>query len=1049
MKHHIYSILVMALCVIACGKELQPVEPVSSEGKVTLEVNSDSHLLDMSEDGRAGDVLFKTRGGSVVLDVLTNQDEWTFSVKGGDWLDISADRYFLTIKAERNEGDGYNEAEITVSATDGERTSNVVLNIRQNHAGVPEVSLSSNDHHFKAFTGLVHEIEIETNQDEWDFECTCSWLLLEKKDNRLILSSDENHAFKQREVEILIKAGYGENADSDVLRVRQDGKAFVKLSTQNVATDDDGDTRTVVVESNPELEWTYETDGSDWFSVSSEGDRLLVTIPSNAGGNQRLGSLTVIVGDEDNNATAKVNVRQIGPDTEELIYEVLISEPDFLLTGAPVITTSTGGSVTVDWGDGTPVETFESRRPSHVYKEPGRYTIEMSGTAKSLEFGSGDAMSPELQSVISWGKMGYTSLTDMCLGCNNLKSIPNDVAGSFSTVKTFLGAFSCCESLEEIPSGLFRHATVARNFEDCFSHSESISEIPENLFENCAAAEDFSYAFYATGTGYVITSSTLGNFDEVRAMVSEGRLKSIPSGLFRNCHNIKQLDYVFGATSITSVPDDIFASQSSATIFTGAFSACVNLQSIPVSLLSGASSALDIKYMFAGCESLTEIPVGMFVSNSTVTNLEYIFYKTGVSKLSSGIFEGLNGVKTVGAVFQGCESLVEIEPGVFNGLTSAKSFRYCFSDCTALREVPSKLFAGLNAAYEFTYTFENTALESVPADLFADARDYSSADFTYMFADCKNLKTVPAGLFDTFTKVTSPGFKNLFNGSGIETIPAGLFAKNTSVSTGFEEVFSNCQELKKIEGSIFPESSSVSSMAYAFENCTSLEELPENLFAPLAGSKTKFTASFVSCTSLKTIPKGMFSANTLAAGFQGTFCGCSSLEEIPSDLLPAAEKVTSVKDMFAECSSLKTVPSGLFDNTPAITSFEATFADCTSLEIIPEDLFSAIGTKTSSITFAECFMNCSSLKSIPAGLFDTVRRINYIDQCFEGCSSLTGESPYTMITDAEGVEKKVHLYERVRGEDFPNAPVSASAHADCFSGCTGLTDYDSMPSTWK
>ena len=78
-----------------------------------------------------------------------------------------------------------------------------------------------------------------------------------------------------------------------------------------------------------------------------------------------------------------------------------------------------------------------------------------------------------------------------------------------------------------------------------------------------------------------------------------------------------------------------------------------------------------------------------------------------------------------------------------------------------------------------------------------------------------------------------------------------------------------------------------------------------------------------------------------------------------------------------------------------------------------------------------------------------MRRINYIDSCFTGCVSLTGESPYTLITAEDGTERKVHLYERERGDDFPNAPVSKSAHAECFAGCTGLTDYEDMPDTWR
>lgn len=1048
MKRYIYIFMAMALA-LSCGKEPEPVEPPVSEGRVTLQVTSDSRQLESAEDGLSGSVKFKTRGGSLTLDVLTNQDEWTYETEGADWLDIESDDYFLILDAERNASDALRTATVRIFAGEAEKRQTYTLEVTQNHQGIPEVSLAENNLRVKATTGLVNTIEIETNQEEWDFDCTCSWLLIEKEGNALKLTADPNATTLQRTAEIEISAGSGDSADSDWLVVSQDGKAYVILSTQNVATDDEGDTKTVTVTSNPELEWTVVVEENDWFSASAEGNELTVEIQPNIGGNERLGSMQVIVGDEDNNAVARVNVRQIGPDTEELIYEVLISEPDFLLTGAPVLTSNSEGSVTVDWGDGTPKETFEARRPTHVYAEPGRYTIEISGAAESLEFGDGETVSPELQSIISWGKLGYKKATDMCLGCINLKSIPNDVAGSFANVKTFLGAFSCCESLEEIPSGLFRYATLAKNFEHCFSHTASISEIPEALFANCVAAEDFSYTFYAAGSGFVDTADTLPNFSEVKGIVYDGKLTSIPEGLFGNCPAVKQMDHVFGATAITSVPGGIFAAQANATIFTGAFVACVRLKEIHPEFMSKATAATDIKYMFSGCESLEDIPAGMFVNNSAVTNLEYIFHKTGVKRLEGGIFQGLVNVKTIGAAFMDCISLSELSTDLFKGLTSARSFRYCFSGCTSLRNIPSGLFAGMTNAVEFTYTFESTALESVPVELFVDCKNSYSLDLTYIFAECKNLKTVPAGLFDTLTKLSSPGFKNAFEASGIETIPAGLFAKNTDVTSGFEETFYRCESLKTIEGPIFAETSSVSSLARTFLGCTALEEIPEDLFSSLAGSKTKYTATFKECTSLKSLPEGLFTDNVLATHFVETFRGCTALESIPENLIGENSKVTYVSDMFAECTSLTELPEDLFSGTPAITSFEGTFANCTSLESLPETLFSAIGTKTSSVTFAECFFNCSSLKSLPASLFDTVRRINYIDGCFYGCASLTGESPYTVITDENGEQKKIHLYERTKGDDFPVAPTSASAHEACFTACTGLTDYNEIPADWK
>ncbi|MBQ2248508.1 MAG: leucine-rich repeat protein [Tidjanibacter sp.] len=1051
-RNLIYT-LILAMGLVACNNpHSDEIVFPNSEGRITLEVSAKNPLLKVDESGLAGEVTFLSRGGEIVLDVLTNQSAWSYTKsQDSSWLTAKDSDYFLRLSTEENNTGEIRTATITITAErEGERVE-FVLTVSQNFIGQAELGLSTSSLRMEAHTSLRQVVRVESSDDEWEFDCTCSWLLIEKNGEELILTADDNRRNAQRETFIrLFVEREGAVALESVLTVRQDGNAFVTLASYNVATDDEGAKKSLAVKANPELEWAVESDGSSWFSVKKlSAEELEVEINPNDAGLERKGSFTIEVGDENNSAQATVKVHQIGTDTEELIYEIEIVEPFHLITAAPVLTTSTGGSIAVDWGDGSEVETFESRRGTHTYKEPGLYTISITGEAHQLKFSDGSSFAPELKNIISWGQLGLKNAADMCLGCSGLESIPNDVAGSFANVKSFLGAFSACESLKEIPAGLFRHATLAKNFEDCFSHSRSISEIPAGLFDNCTAAERFINTFYATGTGYVSTSSTLPNFSEVKAMVQQGVLRAIPEGLFDKCTAAQKFDYVFGATAIESIPEGLFANNSAATIFTGAFSACVNLTEIPAGLMRGATGALDIKYMFAGCDGIKEIPTGMFTNNSAVTNLEYIFYKTGISKLSKGTFEGLSGVKTVGAVFQDCLSLCEIEEGAFDGLSAAKSFKYCFSGCTSLRSIPEGLFAGLTAAYEFKSTFEDSGLESIPAGLFADARDYSGADLTYMLAGCKNLKTVPAGLFDTFTTVTSPGFRSLFEHSGIESVPAGLFAKSVKITTGFEDLFYMCEELKTIEGSIFPTSENVSSLAYTFSGCSSLESLPADLFTPLAASKTKFTATFYGCTSLASLPEGLFAENTAATQFTNTFNSCTSLKSIPANLLGSKEKVTTVKGIFDGCSSLESIPAGLFAECPAITSFERAFAECSSLRSLPAELFAAIGTKSSSVTFAECFQNCSSLESLPAGLFDTVRRINYVDYCFDGCSSLKGESPYTIVVDSEGVEQKVHLYERVKGDDFATVPSSSSAHTKCFAGCNGLTDYDNIPSDWK
>lgn len=89
----------------------------------------------------------------------------------------------------------------------------------------------------------------------------------------------------------------------------------------------------------------------------------------------------------------------------------------------------------------------------------------------------------------------------------------------------------------------------------------------------------------------------------------------------------------------------------------------------------------------------------------------------------------------------------------------------------------------------------------------------------------------------------------------------------------------------------------------------------------------------------------------------------------------------------------------------------------------------------------EAFAGCKSLQRIPVGLFDSMRTLQAVRLLFKSCSSLTGESPYTLING-----EKVHLYER---QNHPTEFLEITNHNSTFRNCTNLTDHDSMPSDWR
>ena len=142
--------------------------------------------------------------------------------------------------------------------------------------------------------------------------------------------------------------------------------------------------------------------------------------------------------------------------------------------------------------------------------------------------------------------------------------------------------------------------------------------------------------------------------------------------------------------------------------------------------------------------------------------------------------------------------------------------------------------------------------------------------------------------------------------------------------------------------------------------------------------------------------------------------------------------------LFSNCTSLTEIPEDLFASMTKVTRLDGIFKGCTSLREIPEKLFA---NNTQVISMWEAFAGCRSLQRIPTGLFDSMRTLQAVRLLFKSCSSLTGESPYTLING-----KKVHLYER---KDYPNEFLEITSHTSAFNNCTNLTDYESIPSNWK
>jgi hypothetical protein len=148
-------------------------------------------------------------------------------------------------------------------------------------------------------------------------------------------------------------------------------------------------------------------------------------------------------------------------------------------------------------------------------------------------------------------------------------------------------------------------------------------------------------------------------------------------------------------------------------------------------------------------------------------------------------------------------------------------------------------------------------------------------------------------------------------------------------------------------------------------------------------------------------------------------------------------EVTSFDRIFEYCSSIRFIPNDLFEGCSSVTTYASAFSNCTSIEKVPEGLFDDSPLVKS---FWYTFWGCTSLTEIPVSLFDNQRMVTTFQTAFGSCSKLTGESPYTIING-----EKVHLYERKNYPDYFVRPDDIA----CFSSCSKLTDWFSIPTSWR
>lgn len=250
-------------------------------------------------------------------------------------------------------------------------------------------------------------------------------------------------------------------------------------------------------------------------------------------------------------------------------------------------------------------------------------------------------------------------------------------------------------------------------------------------------------------------------------------------------------------------------------------------------------------------------------------------------------------------------------------------------------------------------------------------------------------------------------FNNCINLKNI----SGLFS--TLSNTVFDTIPEDLFESKILSAIDHTNNSLVVDCSRMFAHCSKISYVPDSVyrfFHDLEKRGISYKATdFVSMqydyeiSDISVLPRGLFDGLTNVRNLCGVLPRVSKVAEIPDDffkgILPGtADDTINLNKCFSRYKHITSIPSNLFDPLKGIDQ---------------------------KIEMWNMFSHCESLTSIPEGLFEGLKNVTAFAEVFFNCSHLTGPAP--------------RLWEM-----FPNAN-----GRQCFTNCTGLSNYDEIPDSWK
>jgi surface protein len=485
---------------------------------------------------------------------------------------------------------------------------------------------------------------------------------------------------------------------------------------------------------------------------------------------------------------------------QKIILLVHISNDNSNYVNFVIGTGGVGGpAFTVNWGDGTPVETFNNGTTScyhqYDYNDPD---LNVNPTTSDgfkqavviIEPLEGKTIQDINFNVLPPGIFPaanvYTQpIEEIYISAPNLALLT--MGSSVSTTPAYCRKTSYVNLLNSGNitsfSGLFRNMMELQRVD---IDKTSAITTTLNMFNSCFSLKTVNFTNNVNFSNLNSTSAMFSScYSLVAAPMFETRNVLDMSSMFASCQSLLQVP-LYNTAKVTNM--------------VSMFNSCSSLITVP---LFNTVLVANMQSLFTGCSSLTTVP---FLNTGNVLNISGMFSNCAALK-TVPLFNTIK-VTDMSLFFSGCSSLITVPLFDTRAVTSMANM---FSACSSLKSVP------------FFNTTNVTSMQN-------------------MFINCFSLTSVP--LFDTGNVlVMTSMFNSCYN---IKTVPFFNTVKVTTMST----MFSNCQSLVSVPAF---DTRAVTIMTNMFANCFSMVSIPAFNNINTTGSVANMLSNCFSLATLSNI----------------------------------------------------------------------------------------------------------------------------------------------------------------------------------------------------